>query len=494
MILTEIKNKIVEQLNKLTIDDFYSDPGIGFAKEIFAKFTSMKTDEEIEKYLTDKFPETSVETLKFSLEKSVINFAEQIVSAEKEISTLQDKIDVLDKNVSDKKGILEDIPKQEYKTKSELSEIETEIKQIEPLVLKPPYNKQIEALENDKQKKNKELESYPIAISEVKKEITELQSQIKTEKEIISQKQKEIKSINSAIENKNKELIQLTEKENTHYFNEYLSLEFLFKILLHKSIEKREVYINRETGEKYSEERHSYSRVVIEKNGEVTIITKKIGFDVYCLFVIDYTNSNAIIPKGWREILYQILSNPIPAISGKISKVNYNSTSYFNRENLELSHVDTSALLAIKIAVIANSSIKTSDNTIILGLSGGLSATIIFSKKGNIIKKFQKQPFEIFANCLDPERFVMQTLYSQNGYADSKIEVKTPGAYYVLTDKFVIEIIFSPAPILFDSNSVIKFAPNISGKAKYRDEIYAEEERERKQKDDDWERMMDDDD
>ena len=40
MTLTDIKNKIIEQLNNLTIDDFYFDPKANFAKEIYANFTT----------------------------------------------------------------------------------------------------------------------------------------------------------------------------------------------------------------------------------------------------------------------------------------------------------------------------------------------------------------------------------------------------------------------------------------------------------------------
>ena len=69
---------------------------------------------------------------------------------------------------------------------------------------------------------------------------------------------------------------------------------------------------------------------------------------------------------------------------------------------------------------------------------------------------------------------------NQTGYADSKIGIQTPGGYYILTDNLVIEIEFAPAPILFDNNSGIQFAPNISGKAKHEDEAEAKEYRRRK--------------
>ena len=88
--------------------------------------------------------------------------------------------------------------------------------------------------------------------------------------------------------------------------------------------------------------------------------------------------------------------------------------------------------------------------------------------------------------------FFFQPLYRQSGYANSDIEIPTPSGYYILTKKHVVENYFETAPILFDSNSIVKFAPNISSKAK-RDDEDAEEaaaaaaaEQRRFDDDDDW--------
>lgn len=493
MTLTDIKEKIVEQLSKLTIDDFYSDPHLSFAKQIFSEQTKLKTDEEFEQFLTEKFPETTAETLRYSLDQSIADFNEQIADIEKNIKTSQTKIDKLETQVEEKKEQQADIPKQQDKTKSELTDIETEIKQIKPLAGKPPYDKQMESLEKTKEKITKELETYSAAILKAKEELEELQNNIKTERETISQKESEIKSIHSQIENKQQELNQLQEKENTHFKNEYSSLEFLFKILLHKTIGKVEIVTHKYTGEKYPIDRYYYDKNDIEKTGEQILKIHHCGFDEVCKFILPFTNSKSSIPKDWRKIIYKTLSNPIAEITGTISKIKPDSTAYFTTENLGLSHIDISTLLAAKIAAKTKYSVRTSDNKIFLGLSGGLSATISFRDKGELISKFQKQPIEIYANCLSAARFVLQTLYYQTGYANSKIEIETPGGYYILTDKLVIEIEFNPAPILFDNNSVIQFAPNISGKAKHEDEVEAEDDRRRKAEDDAyWDAFNDD--
>ncbi len=481
MTLTDIKNKITGQLNKLTIDDFYSNPNVSFAKEIFAELTNQKSDEQIEKYLVDKFPETTVETKRFSLEQSIADLDKQIATFQSEIKDFQSDIDKLDKQTAESKEKQSDIPKQENQSKSELKKIETEIQLIKTLANKAPYIKQMEDLEKEKEKKNKEIETYPTTLDKLKIEVSELQSKSQTIKENISKNETEIKSIQTTIEKTQKELKQLNEKENTHFKNEYSSLEFLFKTLLKKTISKSEVFTHKKTGEKYS----FWNNEEFTKTGEQELNIHRETFENYCNFMLSQTVSQNIIPKGWRKLLYQILSNPLPNLAGTISKVAYNKLFYFNSENLELTIQDATTFLATKIAVKTNYSVRTADNKIILGLSGGLSATITFREKGDLIAQFQKQQFEIYSNCFLSKRFVAHTLYQQTGYANSTISIETPGAYYILTDKFVIEIDFNAAPILFDNNSIIKFAPNISGKAKHEDEI-AEQEADDDYYDDDY--------
>ena len=492
MTLTDIKNKIAGQLNKLTIDDFYSDPNVSVAKEIFAELTNQKSDEQIEKYLADKFPDTTVEAKRFALEQSIADLNIQITTVQSVIKDFQTKVDKLDKQTNDKQEKQADIPKKESQSKSELKEIETEIQQIKPLANKAPYIKQMEDLEKSKEKKKKEIETYSTALGKLKTEISELQTKIKGVKESIVKNETEIKTIQITINKTQNELEQLSEKENNHYKNEYSSLEFLFKTLLQKSITKREVIERRKKGKKITNHEYgfqSYDETVAEKTGEVTLDINDCSFEKYNKFVSALTNNKNIIPSGWRKLLYQILSTPLPNLAGIIDKVTYDKGFYFKSANLKLTNNDASALLATKIAVRTNYSVRTADNKIILGLSGGLSATITFREKGDLIAKFQKQQFEIYSNCLLSNRFVAHTLYHQTGYANSTVSIETPGAYYILTDKFVIEIDFNAAPILFANNSIIKFAPNISGKAKHEDEIAeqeAEEERRRQQDDDDY--------
>jgi peptidoglycan hydrolase CwlO-like protein len=494
MTLTDIKNNIVGQLSKLTIDDFYSDPNVSFAKEIFAELTNQKSDKQIEKYLVDKFPETIVKAKRFPLEQSIADLNIQITTVQSVIKDFQVEVDKLDKETNDKQEKQTDIPKKESQSKSELKEIEAEIQQIKPLANKAPYIKQMQDLEKSKEKKNKEIETYLTALAKLKTEISKLQTKTKVVKESIIKNETEIKNIQTTIKKTQKEIEQLSEKNNNHYKNEYSSLKFLFKTLLQKSISKREVIESRKTGKQITNYQNALGtddEIVTEKTREVTLDMRDCDFEEYNGFMLAFTNNKNIIPSGWRKLLYQTLSTPLPNLAGTIGKVSYLGDFYFKSKNLELTNIDASALLATKIAVRTNYSVRTADNKIILGLSGGVSATITFREKGVLIAKFQKQQFEIYSNCFLSERFVdqtlyHQTLYHQTGYAN--ISIETPGAFYILTDEFVIEIYFKAAPILFDNNSIIKFAPDISGKAKHKDKIAEQEAEEgrRQQYEDDY--------
>lgn len=91
MTLTEIKDKITGQLAKLTIDDFYTSGGNSFARQIFFEITKQKTDEDIKKYLSDKFPGTTVETLRFPIEQAIAKIRKEIVDIESMIAPRQKK-------------------------------------------------------------------------------------------------------------------------------------------------------------------------------------------------------------------------------------------------------------------------------------------------------------------------------------------------------------------------------------------------------------------
>lgn len=479
MTLTDIQNKIIEQLNNFTIDDFYFDPEVNFAKETFYKLTGHKSKEQVEKYLIDKFPETIVEGKSFPVKQLINQLNEQITKADSVIKDLEKTFIKLDKQIENNKSQLSEIPQKKSQSQSALKEIEMEIEQIKPLSNKAPYAKRMSELEKEKNKINLEINTFEKKSEELKSKISELQNKTNEVNKNIKEKVKEIKNIELKRNNAQKELKQ--QNTNEFYDSEHLSLEFLFKILTRKSIRKIELEETRKTGKKepssyYNGIPNNYrDEIVSVKTGEIKLEINDFNEEDYQALILPFAKKVNIVPSDWRKIIYQILASPLPNLAGTI----YNNYDV-KREVLGLTNEDTSALLATKIAVKENNSLITADNKIVLDISGGISATIIFREKGKHIEKFQKEKIEIYSNCFLSYRFVEQRLYKQNGYTVSYIEIVTPGAYYILNDKFVIEIYFNPAPILLDNNNEIKFSTNTSDKDKLEDEDEEEEEQRRK--------------
>jgi hypothetical protein len=483
MTLTDIKNKMVERLCMLTIDDFYSNPDVSFLKDIFTELTNQKTDDQILEYLTTRIPETTIEGKRLDLEFNLTELEDKLVMFQSLIKDFQIDYDTLELQIAEKKEIQTNIPNLEKKAREEQIEIESEIQQLKPLATKAPYIDQITALENTRLIKIKEIASYPIELKKLEDEISELQVKRNEALINIQKNNLEILDIQLKIDNTKKDLENLDGRIN-HYEDEFSSLNFLCRALLNSSF-GREVTKLIKTNKKIYENGKYNDEYVISKTGKIILAIEYSSIEESRNFIISFTKNKSVIPIGWRKLLYQVLSNPLPNLSGTISHKLIGDKSYFQTENLELTDEDISALLAVKIAVSSNYSVKTADNKIILGLSGGLSATIVFREKGDLISKFQKHPFEIFSNCILSERYVNQTLYNQTGYANSTISIETAGAFYILVDKFVIEIYFNPAPILFDTNNLVRFSPNISGKARREDQIEEANERIRLQVEDD---------
>ncbi|HLP95661.1 MAG TPA: hypothetical protein VK168_16575 [Saprospiraceae bacterium] len=466
MTLTDIKSKIVEHLSTLTIDDFYVDADLQSVKPIFSELINLKPEQDVLDYLKERFPETRSDTLRISLEEAITSYNNEISLLKNEILSVQNNLSSLNEQTTDIKKKQEEIPYKNKKISDKIAEIDAEIKQIEPLAGKAPYNKQLESLVRTRAKKNTELESYPAIISKIKAELEAISLKIKSEKDVIAQKKHKIESFSALIDNKQDELKELAKKEETQFKDEYNSLEFLFLVLLQKKISVSENY----------------------KNRSPNLNINNCDFDQIRTFISPYFSSENVIPENWRSILQAMLSKPIPKISGTFTDINYNNKHFFIREELELTHIDTSFLLATKIAVASKPSLQIEGNKIFLGLSGGMAAMISFRKKGTLISKFQQNPFEFFAKCVrdyrykEPKQYVSQTLYQQTGYADSSVEISTPVGYYMLSKDYVIEIDYLPAPILFDTNTVSHFSPNISGKAKKE----AEEEEHRQQEEDEY--------
>jgi hypothetical protein len=487
MTLTEIKNKIIERIYTLTIDDFYSDPENNIAKQEFSELTNLQTDEEIEAFLHNTLPEVIIEPKRSALEKELKKIANETEKVRTLVSSLGGKIEKLNTRLEEKKQLLQDIPFQEKKFKEGILILESEILKLESFSNDAELKKGIEKKKTDLIKMKSELDKLTANFKALELETGEIAIRIKPDAELYNSKELELRKLQIKFKNKEEEIIALNELEFTYFESEYESLEFLFKVVLKKTIEKQPLYRNKETGV-MEHNYYGYNSKFWEKTDEFVLETSEYEGEKYYEFISNLTCNNLVIPSNWREVLLNILSNSIPNITGTISKVDCKRSNIIIREEEGLTYLDLAALLAAKVAVKQNYSIKTNSNILFLPLSGGIAAEIRFRFKGEIISKYQLAPIEIFANLFSQKRFERLSIYSY-------ISVQTPGAYYILDEKYVIEVSFLAAPILIGDNIMASFAPNVAGVSiAKKEEEAAEAARKQKEDDDDYyERFHDDD-
>jgi hypothetical protein len=494
MTLTEIKEKIIAQLGQMTIDDFLLDYNI--ATKVFTeaakdeieqlinsehgwtKWKNKPKENVYSKVLIDKYYESTYEY-----------FEKVIDGLYQQKSVIQEQIDSLTKGIAINEKLINEKNEQLLKTRNEkearlksISEQNKEIETLKPLADKAPYNSQVNDLENTKNLLNRYLEESLSNISVLENELKELDIKNDAGKEKISEFQSKIDEINYAIAAK--EQARKAEPEKS----EYAALEFLCVVLFYVDITRS------------STMRSSYSRM---KNltlsfDENIFQEKDCEFGEVLQFVTEYLKETKFtIPKDWRRILFGILASPIPDVIGAASGGQDGRTTCFTPGKVKLTHLDVSFLLALKIAVKSNYSIYTLGGKITLGLSGGASATISFRNKDERYSKIQKQDTEFYANCFFTDQYAWRTLYSQSGYASSRINIEMPYGYYILTPDYVIDVEFSPASILFDSNNISRLVPNISIKAMREDEaeaLAAKEKHKREEEEEARRRYLDDDD
>lgn len=496
MKLSAIKESIIKHLNNLSIDDFYADPQLKSVKKVFTELTGLETDEEFKKYLHERFPETRIEVFQHSIKKEIEFLTHELSKAETIIKTDQDEVFKLEKAIGQNQTKLKEIPNQQVKINSDLAEIEIEINQIKPLSIKSLYDKQLNDLEKNKLLILKTLESLPLLFSNLEKEKNELTNELNSKIESIDLKKADFKSIeNRIIENQNT-LNKLNSEENELFDKEYTALVFLFKILLYQNIEIDNNYIEEKTGKMIKDNYGDYIEEVVDVKSEV-LHEVTCNFDELKELIKEYTKKGNTIPNEWRKTLLKIISMPIGGFMGRCYSLSVDyqrnkDNMFFYREKMSLTPVDISAILATKIALKTNYSLRIEANKIALALSGGIMAIITFREKGDIINAYQQEPVEFYTasyNGLNEK----QTLYFQKGYADSQIQIEIPNKYYILSKDYVIEIEYTCAPILMNSNSIIKLVPDISSKAKREDEI-AEESKRQQNSMDDWDDDYDDDD
>ena len=470
MKLHEIREEILNIFSNLTLDDLYSNSIENLVANRFTELTNLSTKEEIQKFLIEKFPETTPEMVAYTLNSTIKSLEEKINLFVDEINLKNNLILKYEDEIIKKKKLIDENIQQQKIISKELKDIEIEIKLIFPLAEKTPYAGQLKQLEKEKAYQTEKVKSLVSDVLNKNKETEMVHEKIKKEKSAIEEFEKDILLLNKSVFKKKEQLNDEKTLKKQFYIDEYDALAFLFKIFLNKNISTNEESVLQLTGKTIYENYSYVDEKKWVKTGKLELTYSGLGNNYFNFISKLIGHKNNVIPSKWRSILLKNLSKAIPKLSGEIIKTDNYSHACYVRKETAIDHLDMAVLLALKIALQHNYSIKTDKNEIVLGLSGGILAKISFKEKGKLISKFQQKEFEIFANCLHTERIKLHTLYYQIGYADSEIKIKTPGSYTFLVEKFVIDVEFESAPILFDNSNLVKFSPNIAGKAKLDDE------------------------
>jgi hypothetical protein len=470
MKLHEIREEILNIFSNLTLDDLYSNSIENLVANRFTELTNLSTKEEIQKFLIEKFPETTTEMVAFTLNSTIKSLEEKINLFVDEINLKNNLILKYENEIIKKKKLIDENIQQQKIISKELKDIEIEIKLIFPLAEKTPYVGQLKQLEKEKAYQTEKVKSLVSDVLNKNKETEMVHQKIKKEKSAIEEFEKDILLLNKSVIKKKEQLNDEKTLKKQFYIDEYDALTFLFKLFLQEQINTKEESVLQFTGKTIYENYSYVDEKKWVKTGKLELTYSALGINYFNFISKLIGHKNNVIPDKWRSILLKNLSKAIPILSGEIIKTDSYSHACYVRKETEIDHLDMAVLLALKIALQHNYSIKTDKNEIVLGLSGGILAKISFKEKGKIISKFQKKEFEIFANCLHTERLKLHTLYYQIGYADSEIKIKTPGSFTFLVENFVIDVEFESAPILFDNSNLVKFSPNIAAKAKLDDE------------------------
>ena len=189
-------------------------------------------------------------------------------------------------------------------------------------------------------------------------------------------------------------------------------------------------------------------------------------------------HENCLPPANWQKIVHQSFSNEELTYAGILFKEGISDslngigrsaeristgcyilknylTSYPNP--LPFNSMELSYVIALKQALKSrNPCIRTSNNGILMQLSGGISAEIYFREKGKINSQLTSQKGAIYRNMiLSDKYYVAPILYSQAGY---DLTIDAPCGFYILSENHAIEIYFRATPILMDTPNFSRFA------------------------------------
>ncbi len=160
------------------------------------------------------------------------------------------------------------------------------------------------------------------------------------------------------------------------------------------------------------------------------------------------------VPKLWKNILTNLLNEPIPAVAGALKKKKKGAiVAHLERYKEVKASEDllAASFLGLKKHILSkteNWAVQTVSEYLYLPLSAGIYAKIRFREKGRFIQSFAKgengTELEIFINLHEQAA----TDNAQSHTVHAQLTVQTVQDLYILYDKYVIEMDFRSAAVL----------------------------------------------
>jgi hypothetical protein len=456
MTITELKNKIVKKLSEYTIDDYIFDANLKHLKSSLKDVFEDDSDDGIESYLKNRYPETYKNGLKFFRKDEIQELQNKQDSLKKE---LESKSSSLTKNLEQltiSEESLTQLYTKETDVKKQISENQNELDTIRTLLGKAHYDDRNEKLLV--QIKNDELflKSLPDTLVIEKNKLNQLNEDIKSLKIEVNELNSKINLIINEQENLLLPNSLSNKPDESHYEAEKESLIFLFILLLKKSIVEEEVIEVVDLNE--GGNHYSYGRNVKEtKTGEwqISYFYEFRDVDEYSKMIMPYFKRIPIEKKDWKKFLYDLINKPVPDFNGTVLKKLNRNWSLLENKISVVGDSTLSSIMALRNALRNNQFISRNDNTYLLYISGGISAKIVFRNIGECVSKLtiDNPSFYWLAKKSD-SKIVNLDLYHISSYADSSIQIQLPYGFYILTKEIIIELTFVSTPILMDNNSV----------------------------------------
>jgi hypothetical protein len=493
MTLTELKDRIIRELKKLSINDYYFDPNLTYVKWKFKKEFGGDSDEKIKEYLISRFPET--------FENGI-----EIIRKE-ELNDLRGKMEQLDLN---SKNLNDEIASNRKKREQQESREKELILEEEGLNADcEKFNKEIEVLiklEGDS-KYDIQIKELKGAINEKKTRIEQLPHFILDNKLLLETLDNELLSLEKQLleVNLEKETVQKTydkilfpfgkpgNPSSKHYKDEEEAIDILCRLLLRGKIgfdEHKKIRF-----EKYGQLGKNV-RLFTDTN---YVKEKKKSDQEYSNYIKKFFYVETTLPDEWNSILISILESPIPPFEGLLYfNLNGYSERTYREGIINVRHyvppLLLSCLLSLRVGLYKNLFIQSQNNTILLYLSGGVSASITFSPVSRLIQMERKDAPNFYRIVENTENGVgYLDLFHQDGIADSEIQIPISEGFYIVYKDYVIIIRFESTPILIESNTLGTMIPNNGPLVKKWAEE-AEQKRKEEEEEEERQRQMDDDD